>query len=296
MRESRLALLLLLPALAILLLVTVFPLLWTVWESLRHHALGAPGVSFAGLGNYAEALGSPRVLAAWLHTAVFTGLSVALEFGLALLLALSLRRAGRAAGLLRTGVLLPWAVPTVVAALLWRFIFESPFGLVNTLLLKTGLVAEPVSWLADPAGAWVPLILGDVWRMTPFVTLLLLAGLNNIPEELYEAARIDGAGSWGRFRHVTLPLLRPAMVVALVFRILDALRVFDLVYVLTGGGPGTATEPVSLHAQTELVQNLRIGYGSALCVLILLAALLAALGVIRGLGRGVFAAAEGGEG
>jgi ABC-type sugar transport system permease subunit len=152
------------------------------------------------------------------------------------------------------------------------------------VLLDVGLLREPFVWLGHATAAWVPIILADVWKMTPFVTLLLLAGLQNIDGSLYEAARMDGAGPWQQFVHVTLPLLKPALLVALVFRTLDAVRVFDLVYVLTQGGPGTATEPLALLTFTALLQHLRFGYGSALSVLIFLLTFLLALVYIRLLG------------
>ena len=161
-------------------------------------------------------------------------------------------------------MLLPWAVPTVVAALIWRFIFESPGGLATRL--APSVASTPPTWFADPVAAWVPLVLADVWKTTPFVALLLLAGLQSIDRALYEAAAVDGAGAWRQFRDVTLPLLRPALLVAVLFRMLDAFRVFDIVYVMTGGGPGTATEPVALYTFTTLLQHLRFGYGSALSV------------------------------
>jgi ABC-type sugar transport system permease subunit len=155
---------------------------------------------------------------------------------------------------IRVVVLMSWAVPTVVAALVWRFLFEG----------------ADFAWFAHPVAAWVPIVLADAWKMTPFVALLLLAGLESIDPALYDAARIDGAGPWRQFREITLPLLRPALLVAVLFRALDGFRVFDVIYVLTGGGPGTATEPVSLYTFNTLLQHLRFGYGSALSVLIFL--------------------------
>jgi multiple sugar transport system permease protein len=148
-----------------------------------------------------------------------------------------------------------------------------------------GLVRHPIVWFIHPDLAWVPLIVSDVWKTTPFVALLLLAGLQNIDSALYEAARIDGASSWQQFRHVTLPLLKPALLVALVFRTLDSVRVFDLVYVLTGGGPGTSTEPIALFTFNSLLQNLRFGYGSALSVITFAVSFALALGYLRLLGR-----------
>ncbi len=269
-REARLAWLLCAPALAAILAVAVFPLGWTLLESLHLHDLRMPwlGRPFVALANYTEALAQPRFWQALAHTAFFAAASVSLEIVLGLLLALGLHGAFRGRGLARTAALLPWAIPTVVAALVWRFLFEGPTGAANQMLVGSGLVGEAPVWFADARLAWVPIILADVWKTTPFVALLLLAGLQGIDAELYEAARVDGAGALARFRHVTLPLLRPALVVAVIFRALDALRVFDLVYVLTAGGPGTATEPVAVYAFQSLLQDLRFGYGSALSLII----------------------------
>ncbi|MBD3335521.1 MAG: ABC transporter permease subunit [Candidatus Eisenbacteria bacterium] len=295
-KEERFGWALVAPALSVVLLVAVFPLVWTLWESLHLHDLRMPwkGYPFVGAGNYLEAVRDPRLGGSLLHTFFFTVVTVSLELIAGLFLALALRRRyryGRA--WLRTAVLLPWAIPTVVSGLLWRFMFETHAGIVNAALMGMGILHEPLVWFTDSAAAWVPVILADVWRMTPFVTLLLLAGLQNINDELYEAARMDGAGSWQQFRHITLPLLRPALLVVLVFRILDAFRVFDLIYVLTSGGPGTSTEPVALYAWSTLLQNLRFGYGSAISVLIFLIVLLMALGLIRWLGRDVVGGRRG---
>ena len=257
-RDARLAWTLLLPAVLLLGIIAVAPLLATVWESLHHHDLRMPwlGRPFIGLDNYVEALTDARLREAVVHTMLFAVVSVALEivFGMALALALDAITRGR--GLARVVVLLPWALPTVVAALVWRFMFESQ-GIAGVFY---------DDWLSRPLAAWVPIVLGDVWKSTPFVALLLLAGLQGIDASLYEAARMDGATRWRRFTEITLPQLMPAISVAVVFRTMDAFRVFDLVYVLTAGGPGTATEVISLYAFTSLLQDLRFGYGSALSI------------------------------
>jgi ABC-type sugar transport system permease subunit len=278
-----------LPALVIVLGVAIVPLGWTVWESLHLHDLRMPwrGRPFVGLANYREILLAPRFWGGLGHTIVFAIGSVVPELVLGTILALGLDRAFRGRGLARAFVLVPWAMPTVVTALLWRFLFDDAAGPVNWLLVESGLATRPPVWLADPIAAWVPVILGDVWKTTPFVALLVLAGLQNIDPALHEAARMDGAGSWWRFRHVTLTLLRPALLVALIFRSVDAFRVFDLVYVLTGGGPGTATEPLGLYTFSALFQNLRFGYGAALGVVIFGLAFLLALLYIRSFGEGL---------
>jgi len=284
--EARLARALALPALAVIALVAAVPLGWTVWESLHRHDVRMPsaGRPFVGLANYAEALRTPRVWEALLNTLGFTAVSVALELVLGLALALVLERSFRGRGLARVTVLLPWALPTVVAALVWRFLFEGRSGLVDAVLVGAGVLDEPLVWLGGALSAWVPIVLADVWRTTPFVALLLLAGLQTIDREVRDAARIDGAGAWRRLLHVILPLLRPTLLVVLLFRSLDAIRVFDLVYALTGGGPGTATEPISLTTFTALLGDLRFGYGSALAVLVVAVAAAAAWGWLRLLG------------
>ncbi len=285
-REARLAWAFVLPALAAITLIAMFPLVWTVWESFHVHDLRMPwrGRPFVWLANYAEVVGDGRFWGAMWHTLVFTVGSVTLELVLGLVLALALNRAYRGRGLVRAAVLVPWAIPTVVAALLWRFMFDSQAGIVNAVLMDVGLMDEPFVWFIHTAAAWVPVILADVWKMTPFVALLLLAGLQNIDASLYEAARIDGADAWQQFVHVTLPLLKPAILVALIFRTLDAFRVFDLIYVLTGGGPGTSTEPIALYTFNALLQNLRFGFGAALSVIIFLVTFAFALFYMRVLG------------
>lgn len=288
-REHRLAWRLILPALGVVLLIAIFPLVWTVWESLHVHDLRMPwrGQPFVGLANFAEILREPRFWGALWHTALFTVGSVVPELVLGTVVALTLNQTFRGRGLMRAVVLVPWAIPTVVTALLWRFLFDGTSGIVNVLLVDVGLLDRPLVWFVHDVAAWVPVILADVWKTTPFVALLILAGLQNIDAALYEAAQMDGAGAWQRFRHVTLPLLKPAILVALIFRTLDAFRVFDLIYVMTGGGPGTSTEPIALYTFTALLQNLRFGYGSALSVLIFVVTFTLALIYIRVLGAGL---------
>ncbi len=274
-RDARLARWVAAPARGLVLVVAGLPLAWTFWESLHLHDLRMPwrGRPFVGLGHYAAALSDARLAFAALRTLAFALVSVAIEILLGLALALGLDALRRARGTARTLLLLPWALPTVVAGLLWRFAFEAGGG------------GAGGAWLAHPWLAWVPIVAADVWKTTPFVSLLLLAGLQGIDPALHEAARVDGAGPWQRLRHVTLPLLAPALVIALVFRLLDALRVFDLVFVLTNGGPGIATEPVALYAFETLLGDLRFGYASAISTLFFLASFFLAWIYIRLVGR-----------
>ena len=286
--ETRLGWALALPALGVVVIVAVFPILWTVWESLHLHDLRMPwlGRPFVGGANYSEALGDPRFRNALAHTGVFVVTTLTIEITAGLILAMALERVSRGRGLVRTAVLLPWAIPTVVAALIWRFIFESPAGLASTLAIRAGVT--PPTWFADPLAAWIPLVLADAWKTTPFVALLLLAGLQNIDSTLYEAAAMDGAGPARQFVHVTLPLLRPALLVTALFRGLDAFRVFDVVYVMTGGGPGTATEPIAVYTFNSTLQNLRFGFGAALSVIVFVVAFSGALMAIRLFGADTF--------
>jgi ABC-type sugar transport system permease subunit len=292
--DVRLARLLVSPALVVIALVAIFPLGWTVWESLHRHDLRLPwlGQPFVGLGNYVRIAHDSRFWGALGHTALFTVVSVALELVLGLIFALAMNRAFRGRGIVRVAVLVPWAIPTVVAALLWRFLFDSQAGIANVVLLRTGIIDQPLVWFVHAATAWVPVILADVWKTTPFVALLLLAGLQNIDSSLYEAAAVDGASAWRQLTRITIPLLRPAILLVLIFRTLDAFRVFDLIYVLTGGGPGTSTEPIALYAFNALLQNLQFGYGAAISVVIFLITFGLALVYIKGLGAGSATGAE----
>ena len=266
--------------------VAIFPLGWTVWESLHRHDLRMPwlGRPFVGLANYAEILATTGSGGRCSTRPSSPRPSVALELGLGLFLALALNRAFRGRGLVRAAVLVPWALPTVVAGAALALPVRFPGGDRQRGWSIGGASTSRSSGSSAPSTAWVPVILADVWKTTPFVALLLLAGLQNIDPALYEAAAVDGAGAWRQLRHVTLPLLKPALLVALIFRTLDAFRVFDLIYVLTGGGPGTATEPIALYAFNTLFSNLRFGYGAALSVIVFLVTFLLAVLYVRGLG------------
>jgi ABC-type sugar transport system permease subunit len=272
--EARLAWLFAAPAIGIVAVVGAFPVLWTLAESLHQHDLRMPwlGRPFIGLTNFSEMASDARFWSALVHTMAFTIGTVALELVLGLGFALTLNRARHGVGMLRTAMLLPWAIPTVVAALVWRFMFETN-GLVNHVLTGAGLVAATPAWFADPRVAWIPIVLADVWKSTPFMTLLLLAGLQTIDQTLYEAAALDGAGAWRQILGITIPLLMPTMLAAVAFRSLDAFRVFDLIYVMTRGGPGTATETLSLYVFQVFFRTLRFGYGAALAMLVFVVSL-----------------------
>lgn len=285
--EARTAGLFVAPAIAIIMLVALVPIAATVWEALHAHDLRLPwlGRPFVGLANFAEAVADERFRAALMRTVLFAVVTVPIEIAGGVALALVMHAAIRGRAVIRAMSLLPWAVPTVVAALVWRFMFDAQAGIVNVPLHGAGVVDPAFDWFVRPLTAWVPIVIADVWKSAPFVAVLVLAGLQTIDASLYEAAAIDGAGRLRQFVTITLPLLRPVLVVATAFRALDALRLFDLAYVLTAGGPGSSTEPLSLYAFVVLMQRLRFGYGSAISISVFLLTLGFALLWVRALGR-----------
>ena len=248
------------PAAVMLAAVTLYPILYVFWLSLRQYSLIAGPSRFVGLDNFTRLIGDGRFWNALGNTVYFTAFSVAGELVLGLAIALFLARAFRGQGAMRAIMLLPWAIPTVVAARMWEWMYNGDFGVINYLL------GTDINWLGSPVWAIHAAIAMDVWKSTPFVALLLLAGRLSIAPDLYQAGRLDGAGSWALFRYVTLPLLRPLILIVLIFRTIDAFRVFDAIYVLTGGGPANTTETVSIYAYKVLFQGLEFGYGSALSV------------------------------
>lgn len=253
-----------LPAVVLLSLVTIYPLFSVLYLSLQRRLLIFDVTKFSGLDNYRFLLKDERFWNAFGNTIYFTAVSVTLELLLGFAIALLLNRSFRFKGLVTAVVLVPWAVPTVVSARMWEWIYNTDFGVLNHLL------GVKINWLGSPLWAMNAAIVMDVWKTTPFVVILLLAGLKVIPHELYQAARIDGAGAWQLFRRITLPLLLPVVLVALIFRTLDAFRIFDAVYVLTGGGPANTTETLSIYAYKVLFQTLQFGYGSTLSVVVFL--------------------------
>jgi len=272
---------LLAPAGLLLAVVALAPMLYVVGLSFEDRAVFRPP-GFAGLDNYLRLAQDARFWHALGNTLYFALVSVALELVLGLAAALLLSHAGRARAWLYGALLVPWAIPTVVSARMWEWIYNAEHGVLNFLL------GAQVNWLGAPLLALHAVIAMDVWKSTPFVALLLLAGLQGIPRELVRAAAVDGANAWTTFRRITLPLLAPALLVAAVFRTIDALRVFDAVYVLTGGGPADGTETLSVYAYRILFQTLDFGYGAALSVAVLAITALATWAYARLL-RGGFA-------
>ncbi len=280
--------LLLLPALLLVAVVVGMPILGVVLLSFtRAGPTGGVTLQWAGLSPSVRLWQDSRFLGALGNTVVFTVSSVFLETLLGVGFALVLDRPFRGRGLVRSAVLLPWALPTAVMALAFSWIFNDTFGVANDLLLRTGLAKAPVAWLSGPATAMAAIVLSDVWKTVPFVALIVLAGLQGIPEEIIEAARVDGLSAWQRFRHVVLPLLAPSILVAALFRAAQAWGAFDIVYVMTGGGPGGSTETVSLYAFRNFFRYLDFGYGAAIATHATLLAAAVAFVTMLGRRRGV---------
>jgi multiple sugar transport system permease protein len=284
--ERRLAALMVSPAVLVIALVAAYPIGYAVWLSLNEYSVRVPGLSrFAGFKNYSTALHSSDFWEAVRTTFVFTAVSVTLELMLGLAMAMAMHQAFKGRAVLRTVVLVPWAILTVVTAITWQTIFDSDLGPVTTVLSALGLPGGHTVWLGSNGWALAVMVFADVWKTAPFMALLLLAGLQVISTDVYEAAKVDGATTWQRFTKITLPLLRPAILVALIFRTLDALRIFDLPFVLTKGAHGTNT--LSLEAYTQLTANRLIGLGSALSVITFLVVMAVSFLYIRFLGGNI---------
>ncbi|MET3699096.1 carbohydrate ABC transporter membrane protein 1 (CUT1 family) [Bacillus oleivorans] len=240
--------------------------------------------NFIGLDGYKQALQDERVGIALKNTFLFTVVSVFFEFIFGLILALILNKAIKGRGLIRTSSLIPWAIPTAVAALMWSYLYDGGSGIVAHIFAALHLIESPRDLLLTGTGAMISTIVADVWKTTPYMALLLLAGLQTIPHSLYEAASIDGAGKIQTFFRITLPLLKPAILVALLFRTLDAFRVFDLIYVLTGGGPGGSTETLSIYGYKLMFSQTNFGYGSVIIMLMFVCVAILAIIFVRFLG------------
>ena len=232
---------------------------------------------FLGLQNYGRLFTDVHFWQSVRFTLLFVIISVSLELFLGMLFALLLNEAFPGRGFLRVIILIPWAIPVAISARIWQLIYNFDYGLFNFIAVQLGFSNGPVNWLGSPLGAFISIVISDVWKTTPFITIILLSGLSAIPGELYEQSIIDGTSMWQRFKYITLPLLKPVLVVALLFRTIDAVRIFDLIYILTGGGPGGSTTSISIYAFKYYLTG-DFGYGSAISVVVfLIASVLAVL-------------------
>src|SRR3954447_2789305 len=269
--ERALGMVMLAPMLLVLLLVIGYPLVDSFWLSLHRANLASPeqGQPFVGLGNYLYAFRQPDFWYAIQRTLYFTVISVGLELALGLLFAVLLNERFRGNLGARLAMILPWALLTVANGVLWAWILNPTYGIFNATLMNMGVLQTPKSWLSDTFWTMNMIILADAWKTVPNMTLLLLAGLQTIPSELYEAAEIDGASRWQKFARITFPLLRPVILVAIALRTIGAFRVFDIIYVLTGnGGPADSTKVISFYGYDQAFHYLFFGYGAAISWLI----------------------------
>jgi ABC-type sugar transport system permease subunit len=279
MSERSLARAFMTPSVVTMAVVAAFPIIFAIALSLYAYR-GRQRTGFAGLGNYVEAFTDPRFWDSVIATFVFTVASVSFEFLIGLGFALIMNRAFFGRGVTRAAILVPWVIPTVISAQMWFNMFNISPGFVNSVL---PFVPADFNWLGAENWAMFSIVFADIWKTAPFVALLLLAGLQTIPEDLYEAARVDGATAWQRFRRVTLPLLKPAILVALLFRTVDALRIYDLPAVMTGGAFGTET--LSVLVQQFVVQTPDPGLGSAFSTLTFIIVLGVGVLFVSALGR-----------
>jgi multiple sugar transport system permease protein/N,N'-diacetylchitobiose transport system permease protein len=288
-REGRFALALLAPSVIVVFGIVIYPILKTLYTSFFAVDTPFPGhFPWVGLRNYTFALSHGEFWSAVERTAYFTVLSTGLELVFGMGIALLLYAPLRGRWLFRTIVVLPWALPTIVNGAMWRYFFNAQYGVINAALTQLGINSSYHAFFSSPFAALNIVVLADVWKNTSLVAFFLLAGLTTIPKDLYEAARIDGYGRWGAFVHITLPLLRPVIVVVLVLRTIEAFKVFDIIYVMTGGGPANGTQSIAYYTYQRAFSDEYFGYGSALAYLIVLFILAFAILYIRLLRSGAY--------
>ncbi|HEY3205785.1 MAG TPA: sugar ABC transporter permease [Gaiellaceae bacterium] len=261
---------LLIPALAVVAFVAIYPLGKTVYQSFTNEQFlaGIEPTKWVGLQNYKDLWHDDQFRHAVWVTVKFTVITVAFEFVLGMIIALVVNSSFKGRGVMRAMMLVPWAIPTVVAAQMWKWMYDDVFGVINDAGVRLHILSHSHAWISEPSTALASVAAVDIWKTTPFVALLLLAGLQVIPGDLYEAAAVDGAGKVQQFFKITLPLLVPAILVTLIFRTLDALRVFDVFYVFFGNRPDTAT--MAIYDQSTIVGDGNVGYGAAISVAIFL--------------------------
>lgn len=281
-KERRQAWGLMFPMLFVMACITLYPLVRTIWLSFTDAALISNGMTpnWVGWDNFIYAMEDPDYMAAFVRSLWFTFVSVSLEGIIGVLVALLLNQKFYGRTLLRILVILPWALPTIVNAMMWRLNFHPDYGSINSLLFQFGLIDGYQSWLGDPDSALYCVAFADVWKNYPLVTLMVLAALQTIPDELYEAARLDDASAWLRFKSITLPAIAPALAAVLALRTIDAFKIFDIIYAMTRGGPMDSTKTVSFFVYQESFSYLRAGSGAAYALLMTLVCSLLIVGYL----------------
>ncbi len=284
--DTTYAYLMILPVFLLLASVMIVPLFQTIWYSFHEYLVFEGGaLSFVGLQNYRDLLLDERFFNAMKNTLLFTVITVSFQLLFGFVIAMTLHKAFAGRWIIRVAVLLPWALPTIINSLLFRWMFDANFGLINDLLLRMGIISNPVNWLISPLGANFTIYFTQTWKMSSYMGLILLAGLQSIPESLYESAKVDGAGKFRQFFSITLPLLRPSILIALIFRSLIALQVFDVVFAITQGGPGISTETMVYAIYMRTFRYTEFGPGSAYSFVLTLLILVCGMLYIRALYR-----------
>jgi len=254
------------PLVLLAVIFIIIPVVGTLSSSLFRDVTFLPS-KFIRLENYSRLFADKHFWQSFGFTFMFVLASVTIELVFGMIFALVLNENLHGRGFFRTALLIPWAIPIAISSRLWQLIYNYDYGVLNFIILKLGISSSPVNWLGSPLGAFTSILIADVWKTTPFLAIILLAGLSAIPNELYQQARIDGANFVRRFYSISLPIIRPVILVAVLFRTIDAVRIFDIVYVLTGGGPGGSTTPLSLYAYRYYLTG-DFGYGSAVSVFV----------------------------
>jgi trehalose/maltose transport system permease protein len=269
-KQTRFAWILLAPALAVVGFVALYPLGQTIYQSFTNEQFlaGLEPTKWIGLKNYRDLIHDTVFRDSVWETVKFTLITVSFEFVLGLIIALVVNSNFKGRGVMRAVMLVPWAIPTVISAQMWKWMYDDIYGVINDAGVRLHILSHSHSWISEPGTSLGAVAAVDIWKTTPFVALLLLAGLQVIPKELYEASEVDGASKLQQFWKITLPLLRPAILVTLIFRTLDALRVFDVFYVFFGNRPDTQT--MAIYDQSTIVGDGHVGYGAAISVAIFL--------------------------
>ncbi len=276
--EGLFAFVLILPALLIVLVLYVYPLVFSLVVSFFRSDIRYPGVQFRGLGNYIQIFRQPELLISFWKTIIFTAGSLAIEMTFGIVIAVAFNQGFVGRSVARSIILIPWAVPPVVNGIIWNWLVHSKIGLLNYVLTSVGILERYKPWLADGNWALAIIVIADAWKWTPLVVLLVLAGLQSIPEELYEAARMDGAGGWKVFFRITLPMVSWPILVTLILRTVEAIRVFDIIFIMTRGGPANATKLTTYYVWEIAFRYHQLGMGSALAYLV--TALIVGLAVV----------------
>ena len=269
--QKKLAAILVIPAVVVIFAIVIYPLLNAFYQSFFDSNLAYPQLrKFIGLGNYLDVLKDKYFWMSILNTVYFTVFSIILEFLFGFIIALVLNEKFYLKWLVRTLIIIPWAIPPVVNATVWKWIANSEYGSLNSILFSLGIIKEYRIWLSSPFWSMMLVILADVWKYTPLVALMLLAALQTIPEDLYEAAKIDGASPFRRFVSVTVPLIKPTIIVVLILRTFEAFKIFDLVFVMTRGGPSFKTTVISYYTYLETFSQLNVGRGASIAYIIVI--------------------------